>query len=422
MAGKTGKADKDPAGTAKNRTRNPKGAHGEPVSVEVDGHDVTVTNPGKVFFSARGETKLDLVRYYIAVGPGALRGVLHRPTVLKRFPDGAEGPSFFQKRMPATRPAWLETVTVTFPSGRSAEELCPADVAHIAWAANLGCLDLNPWPVRSADLDHPDELRIDLDPQPGVAFDVVRQVALAAREVLDEHALTGFPKTSGSRGIHVLVPIIPAHGFTQVRRAALALARELERRRPDAATSAWWKESAASACSSTTTRTPATGRWPPPIPFATTPRAVCRARSTGPRCPTSTRPTSRWRRCPPATPNAATRSSTSTTKGSTSSHCSSWRPGTKRAGWATRRGRRTSPSKRGNPAGRRPAGGGEVPDLARRLGRGPSRLTEDEAPVPCPRTSVRGSRRRPPAGRSSSSGPSAPPGFPACTPTPGHDK
>jgi bifunctional non-homologous end joining protein LigD len=246
-AGEDPSAAKDPGAAkgpsaAKGRSRSPKGAHGEPVTVEVDGHDVTVTNPEKVFFSARGETKLDLVRYYVAVGPGALRGVLHRPVVLKRFPDGAEGPSFFQKRMPATRPEWLETVTVTFPSGRSAEELCPADVAHIAWAANLGCLDLNPWPVRSVDLDHPDELRVDLDPQPGVAFDVVRQVALAAREVLDEHGLGGFPKTSGSRGIHVVVPITPAHGFTEVRRAALALARELERRLPDAATSAWWKE------------------------------------------------------------------------------------------------------------------------------------------------------------------------------------
>ncbi|HXW33163.1 MAG TPA: non-homologous end-joining DNA ligase [Acidimicrobiales bacterium] len=213
-----------------------------PVTIEVDGRDVSVTNPDKVFFSTRGETKLDLVRYYVAVGPGALLGVLERPTVLKRFPNGAEGESFFQKRVPQSRPSWIETVTVTFPSGRSAEELCPTDVAHLAWAANLGCIDLNPWPVRRTDVDHPDELRIDLDPQPGVAFDDVRRVALEARSVLVEHGLDGFPKTSGSRGIHVNVRIEPRWDFTEVRRAALALARELERRMPQMATSAWWKE------------------------------------------------------------------------------------------------------------------------------------------------------------------------------------
>jgi DNA ligase D len=216
--------------------------HGSDTELDVDGRTVTVTNPGKVFFSARGETKLDLVRYYVAVGDGALRGVLERPTVLKRYPDGAEGPSFFQKRVPSHRPHWLETATVHFPSGRSAEEVCPTDVAHIAWMANLGCIDLNPWAVRRRDLDHPDELRVDLDPQPGVDFASVRKVALLTREVLAEHGLEGFPKTSGSRGMHILVPIEPNHGFTDVRRAALALARELERRTPDLATSAWWKE------------------------------------------------------------------------------------------------------------------------------------------------------------------------------------
>ena len=145
-------------------------ARGETAAVEVDGRTIEVTNPAKVFFSARGDTKLDLVRYYIAVGAGALRGVLERPTVLKRFPNGAEGEFFYQKRVPEKRPEWLETVTVTFPSGRSAEELCPLDVAHIVWAVNLGCLDLNPWPVRRSDVDHPDELRVDLDPQPDVDF------------------------------------------------------------------------------------------------------------------------------------------------------------------------------------------------------------------------------------------------------------
>ncbi|HTT86606.1 MAG TPA: non-homologous end-joining DNA ligase [Acidimicrobiales bacterium] len=212
------------------------------VALEVDGHTLKISNPDKVFFSTRGETKLDLVRYYFAVGPGALRGVFERPTVLKRYPDGAEGDFFYQKRVPPSRPPWVQTVTVTFPSGRHADELCPVDVAHILYAVNLGCLDLNPWPVRRSDVDHPDELRVDLDPQPGVPFDAVRRVAMEARAVLDEHGLVGFPKTSGSRGIHVNVPIEPRWSFTEVRRAALALARELERRLPDVATSAWWKE------------------------------------------------------------------------------------------------------------------------------------------------------------------------------------
>ncbi|MEX2658176.1 MAG: DNA polymerase domain-containing protein [Acidimicrobiales bacterium] len=204
---------------------------------------MTVTNPSKPFFSARGETKLDLVQYYVAVGEGALRGVYERPTVLKRYPDGAEGEFFFQKRVPANRPDWMETVTVTFPSGRSAEELCPTDVAHLAWAANAGCIDLNPWAVRRGDVDHPDELRIDLDPQPDVPFDHVRQVALLTREVLADHGgLVGWPKTSGSRGIHVNVRIRPDWDFLAVRRAALALGREIERRAPGLATTAWWKE------------------------------------------------------------------------------------------------------------------------------------------------------------------------------------
>lgn len=212
------------------------------VDVDVDGRTVSVSNPEKVFFPARGETKLDLVRYYMAVGKGALRGVLERPTVLKRFPDGAGGEFFFQKRVPASRPEWLETVTVAFPSGRTAEELCPVDVAHLAWAVNLGCLDLNPWPVRRRDLDHPDELRVDLDPQPGVPFADVRRVALLVKDVLDENGMRGYPKTSGSRGIHVNVRIEPLWDFLDVRRAALALAREITRRAPEVATAKWWKE------------------------------------------------------------------------------------------------------------------------------------------------------------------------------------
>jgi bifunctional non-homologous end joining protein LigD len=210
--------------------------------LDVAGRTVRVTNPDKVFFPTRGETKLDLARYYVAVGDGALRGVFERPTVMKRYPDGSTGEPFFQKRVPEKRPDWLETVRVTFPSGRHADELCPVDVAHLIWAVNLGCLDLNPWPVRRRDVDHPDELRVDLDPQPGVDFDVVRRVAGLIHEVLEEHHLVGFPKTSGSRGIHVNVRVEPRWDFLGVRRAALALARAVERRAPDLATSKWWKE------------------------------------------------------------------------------------------------------------------------------------------------------------------------------------
>ena len=210
--------------------------------LEAAGHTVRVSNPDKVFFPARGETKLDLARYYQAVGEGALRGVFERPTVLKRYPDGSTGEPFFQKRVPERRPEWLETVRVTFPSGRHADELCPVDVAHLLWAVNLGCLDLNPWPVRRRDVDHPDELRVDLDPQPEVGYADVRRVAGLVHAVLDEHDLVGFPKTSGSRGIHVNVRIEPRWDFTEVRRAALALAREVERRAPQLATARWWKE------------------------------------------------------------------------------------------------------------------------------------------------------------------------------------
>ncbi|HSL56557.1 MAG TPA: DNA polymerase domain-containing protein [Acidimicrobiales bacterium] len=215
---------------------------GDATTVEVEGRDVRVSNPDKVFFPDAGITKMDLVDYYLAVGPGALRGVRSRPTVMKRFPDGITAEPFFQKRVPAARPDWLQTARVSFPSGRTADELCPVDLAHVIWAVNLGCIDLNPWAVRRWDLDHPDELRIDLDPQPGVGFDVVKQVALVANDVLQEHDLVGFPKTSGSRGVHINVRIVATWDFTEVRRAALALAREVERRLPEHATSAWWKE------------------------------------------------------------------------------------------------------------------------------------------------------------------------------------
>jgi DNA ligase D-like protein (predicted polymerase) len=210
--------------------------------LQLDGHELSISNPDKVFFPDIGLTKMDLVRYYLDVWEGALRGCRDRPTVLKRFPNGATGEFFFQKRVPEKRPPWLETVVVDFPSGRSAEELAPQDRAHLIWAVNLGCIDLNPWPVRRADVDHPDELRIDLDPTPEASFADVRMVAMSVKEVLEAHGLRGFPKTSGSRGIHVYVRVRPEWSFIQVRRAALALAREVERHIPQLATTAWWKE------------------------------------------------------------------------------------------------------------------------------------------------------------------------------------
>ena len=210
--------------------------------LHVAGRDVTVTNPDKVFFPGPGYTKLDLVRYYLAIAEGALRGAGDRPMALKRFPNGAEGDFFFQKRAPGSRPGWIETVELAFPSGRTASEVVVRDAAQLAWVVNLGCIDLNPHPVRADDLDHPDELRVDLDPMPGVSWADIRTVAAVAREVLADHGLVGWPKTSGSRGIHLNVRIERRWGFPDVRRAALALAREVERRVPDLATSKWWKE------------------------------------------------------------------------------------------------------------------------------------------------------------------------------------
>jgi len=208
----------------------------------VDGHEVAISNPDKPLFPEAGLTKLDLVHYYVAVAEGALRGAGGRPCVLVRYPDGVGGEFFFQKRAPANRPEWVEVSTIRFPSGRTAEEVVPRDAATLAWMANLGCLELHPHPVRADDLEHPDELRVDLDPVPGVEWPQIRDVAQVAREVLHENGLVGWPKTSGSRGLHVLVRIERRWNFDQVRRAALALAREVERRMPGLATAAWWKE------------------------------------------------------------------------------------------------------------------------------------------------------------------------------------
>jgi len=210
--------------------------------LEAAGREVVITNPDKVYFPRAGYTKLDLASYYAAVAEGALRGIAARPIVLKRYVNGSDSEPFFQKRAPETHPDWIETVELSFPSGRTASEIVVRDAAQLLWIVNLGCIDLNPHPVRADDLDHPDELRVDLDPGPGVSFDDVRRVAMVVRDVLDDHDLRGWPKTSGSRGIHVNVRIERRWTFDQVRRAALAVAREVERRVPALATSKWWKE------------------------------------------------------------------------------------------------------------------------------------------------------------------------------------
>jgi bifunctional non-homologous end joining protein LigD len=209
---------------------------------EIGGREVVVSHPEKLLIAEARVRKVDLVDYYTAVAEGALRGAGGRPCVLVRYPDGIGGEFFFQKRAPAKRPPWLEVATIRFPSGRSAEEVVPRQAGDLAWMANLACLELHPHPVRAEDLDHPDELRIDLDPVPGVEWPQIRRVARLVQEALAESGLTGWPKTSGSRGLHVLVRIERRWSFDQVRRAALALARDVERRAPGLATSAWWKE------------------------------------------------------------------------------------------------------------------------------------------------------------------------------------
>jgi bifunctional non-homologous end joining protein LigD len=212
------------------------------IAIELCGRKLRVSKPDKLYFPKAGFTKLDLIGYYVACEAAVVRHLRERPTVMKRWVDGVEGRPFFQKRVPDGAPGWLQTAVVEFPSGRSARELVPNDAAHLAWGVNLGVIDWNPWPVRRSDLDHPDELRIDLDPGPRIRFAQVCAVALSVKEVLEEHGLRGYPKTSGSRGIHVLVRIEPRWEFGQVRRAALALARDVEQRMPGKATSRWWKE------------------------------------------------------------------------------------------------------------------------------------------------------------------------------------
>ncbi len=212
------------------------------VDLTVGDRVVRVTNPDRVYFSARGETKLDVARYYLSVGEGIVRALYERPCMLHRYPDGTDGEKIYQKRLPAGAPPWVQTARVTFPSGRTANELCVTEVASVVWAVQMSTVEFHPWHSRRADTEHPDELRVDLDPQPGTGFAEAKVVAATVREVLDELGAVGWPKTSGGRGIHVYVRIVPDWGFVQVRRAALAFAREVERRLPDLVTTAWWKE------------------------------------------------------------------------------------------------------------------------------------------------------------------------------------
>ena len=212
------------------------------IELDVEGRVVRVSNPDKVYFPARKETKLDLVNYYLAVGPGIVRALYERPCTLQRFPEGVTGEAIYQKRAPTHRPEWVQTVRVSFPSGRHADELCVTELASVIWAVNLGTIVFHPWPSRRADTEHPDELRIDLDPQPGTGFDDARQLTGVVRELLDEVGYIGFPKTSGGRGIHIYVRLRPEWTFTEIRRGVLAFSREVERRAPQLSTTKWWKE------------------------------------------------------------------------------------------------------------------------------------------------------------------------------------
>lgn len=231
-----------PSRAAKRGTSHAEEPASEAEVLRVGGREVSISHPAKVLFPQPKHTKLDLARYYIAVAEGALRGAGGRPNMLVRYPNGIEGEHFYQKRAPASRPDWIEVAQLRFPSGRLAEEVVPRDAASLAWLANLACLELHPHPVRAEDLEHPDELRVDLDPVPGVTWKQIQQVAAVSRSVLEDFNLVGWPKTSGSRGMHICVRIERRWGFDEVRRAALALAREVEKRAPELASSKWWKE------------------------------------------------------------------------------------------------------------------------------------------------------------------------------------
>jgi DNA ligase D-like protein (predicted polymerase) len=316
--------------------------------LSIAGREITISNPGKVLFPQAGFTKLDLVRYYRAVAEGALRGAGGRPNVLVRYPDGIDGEFFYQKRAPRARPDWIEVVALKFPSGRSAEEVVPRDAAALVWMANLACLELHPHPVRAEDLDHPDELRVDLDPVPGVTWAQVRDVAKEVRATLNGFGLEGWPKTSGSRGLHVYVRIETRWTFAEVRRAALALAREVERRRPDLATSKWWKEERHGVFldynQNAKDRTIAAAYSVRPTPDArvSAPLTWTRSRSAIPAI-------SRWRRCRRGSHRSAIATRGSMRTRTRSRDCSISRHVMSATALPMRRGRRTTASRPASP-------------------------------------------------------------------------
>ena len=324
----------------------------------VDGHEVVISNPGKVLFPEAGYTKLDLVRYYLAVADGALRGSGDRPNMLVRYPDGIEADFFYQKRAPNARPSWIDVVIFAFPSGRSADEVVPRHAADLAWMANLACLELHPHPVRADDLDHPDELRIDLDPVDGVAWPPVRDVARVVQRVLGELGLVGWPKTSGKRGMHVLVRIEPRWTFDDVRRAALALAREVERRVPDAG----HEQVVEGRAPRRLHRLQPERQGPHRRRRVLDPADARRARVGAPRLERGARlrarRTSPCERCRRASSASATGTPESTTSRARSPACSSCRHATNATARATRRGRRTTPKRRVSRGARRRRGAG----------------------------------------------------------------
>ena len=295
------------------------------VELEVGERTVKVTNPDKVFFRTRGETKLDLVRYYLAVGDGIVRALHERPTQLKRHPDGAEGEAIYQKRVPKHRPDWIETATVTFPSGRTADELCVTELAQVAWAANLGTIDFHPWPSRRADVEHPDELRIDVDPQPGTGFAEAKQVAAIVREALDELGFDGLAEDLGQPRHPRRVPDRAEVGLPRgAPLRARVRARDRAARSPTSSRPPGGRRSAARRSSSTTTRTPATARSPPPTPLGRGRTGRCRRRSAGTSSTRSRPRTSRSRRCRRASPSWATCRPGSTTPSATCARLLEW--------------------------------------------------------------------------------------------------
>ena len=312
-------------------------AKSEAIELEVGERTVRISNPDRVYFRARGETKLDLANYYLSVGDGIVRALRERPCMLHRFPTGVDGEKVHQKRVPTGRAAVGADGPHHFPRfGRTADELCVTELASVIWAVQMSTVEFHPWNSRRADTEHPDEWRIDLDPMPDCPLDRVRRVARTAHEVLDELGAVGWPKTSGGKGIHIYVRIAPEHGFGDVRRAALAFAREVERRAPDDVTTTWWrKDRDPTRCSSTTTRTPATTRSPRPTRCAATWRAPCRRRSPGTRSTTSSPRTSPSPRCPTASPGSATCMPGSTTRCSPSAPLLEWAERDEQAGEET---------------------------------------------------------------------------------------